>query len=241
MDSAASGGHLEIVKFLHANRSESCTTVAMNGAAGDGHLEVVKRLHANRAEGCTQAAMDKAAKNGHLEIVKWLHENRTEGCSETTMDWAARNGHLDVVKWLHENRTEGCSTSAMDETNSLEILHWLHKNRSEGCTEVAMESAASGGEFENLLFLKQAGIDLFTRAAASVAVSSHQFEIFQWMRANYPDPATFNSLTVMDDELVEKNSAGLLIGSMSSDIDLTMHDDLASNVLTELELMRKVM
>ena len=33
----------------------------MNWAAIDGHLEVVKYLHENRTEGCTKDAMDWAA------------------------------------------------------------------------------------------------------------------------------------------------------------------------------------
>ncbi len=46
---------------------------AMDRAAANGHLEVVRWLHANRTEGCTTSAMDDAAKNGHLEVVQWLH------------------------------------------------------------------------------------------------------------------------------------------------------------------------
>jgi ankyrin repeat protein len=44
----------------------------MNWAARNGHLEVVKFLHENRSEGCTEKAMDWAAKNGHLEVVEYL-------------------------------------------------------------------------------------------------------------------------------------------------------------------------
>jgi hypothetical protein len=38
-------------------------------------LEVVKWLHENRTEGCTPYAMHFAAREGHLEVVKWLHQN----------------------------------------------------------------------------------------------------------------------------------------------------------------------
>ena len=48
----------------------------MNGAAGNGHLEIVVWLHNNRTEGCTKHAMDMAALNGHLEIVKWFQKNK---------------------------------------------------------------------------------------------------------------------------------------------------------------------
>ena len=48
----------------------------MDLAAEHGHLDVVKLLHKNRKEGCTTYAIDWAARNGHLDVVKWLHENR---------------------------------------------------------------------------------------------------------------------------------------------------------------------
>ena len=67
-------------------------------------------LHENRTEGCTTLAMNRAAQNGHLHIIKWLHDNRIEGCTTLAMNWAASNGHLHVVQWLHENRTKGCTT-----------------------------------------------------------------------------------------------------------------------------------
>ena len=103
MKFAAENGHLEIVKFLHKNRTEGCTKSAMDRAAMNGHLEIVKFLHNNRTEGCTTDAMDCAASNGHLETVKWLHENRTEGCSTYAMNWIAQKGHLEIVKYLKEN------------------------------------------------------------------------------------------------------------------------------------------
>jgi hypothetical protein len=42
MDAAASGGHLDAVKWLHANRTEGCTIDALYQAAEEGHFEVVK-------------------------------------------------------------------------------------------------------------------------------------------------------------------------------------------------------
>ncbi len=108
MNYAAMNGHLHMVKFLHENREEGCSTWAMDWAAMNGHLEVIKWLHENREEGCTTLAMNWAASNGHLHVVEWLHENREEGCTRWAVEWAACNGHLDIVKWLHDNREEDC-------------------------------------------------------------------------------------------------------------------------------------
>jgi len=47
----------------------------MDWAAKNDHLNVVIWLHENRTEGCTKYAMDWAAKNGYLKIVKWLQKH----------------------------------------------------------------------------------------------------------------------------------------------------------------------
>jgi phage tail protein X len=100
MDYAASYGHLDIVKWLHENRTEGCTEQAMNLAASYGHLDIIIYLHTNRTEGCTFRAIDYAAAHGHLEVVKFLYENRKEGCTVDAMNYANNKGHLDILKFL---------------------------------------------------------------------------------------------------------------------------------------------
>ena len=158
MDAVAMIGDIEIVKLVHENIQDCCTTDAMDYAAYKGHLEVVKWLHENRTEGCTVNAMDGAAENGHLEVVKWLHENRTEGCTNWAMDNASRYGNLEVVKWLQDNRTEGCTIDAMDYAamnGHLEVLKWLHENRTEGCSKSAIDDAAANGHIEVVKWLNE--------------------------------------------------------------------------------------
>ncbi|KAJ8548548.1 hypothetical protein ON010_g11124 [Phytophthora cinnamomi] len=126
MDEAASSGHLEVVKWFHTARSESCTTKAMDHAAENGHFEMVKWLHENTTAGCTAHAMNYAARNGNLDMVKWLHENTTAGCTTHAMDAAAARGHLDVCKWLHANRSEGCTVQAVEySVGNLRVWSWL--------------------------------------------------------------------------------------------------------------------
>ena len=123
-------GELEIVKWLHENRTVGCSKSAMDWAADCGQLDVVKWLHENRTEGCTTDAMDWAAMNGHLNIVKWLHENRAEGCTKRAMNSAAQTGNLKMVKWLYENRTEGCAKNALfvaEMFNQRRVIDFLEK------------------------------------------------------------------------------------------------------------------
>ncbi|GAM17792.1 hypothetical protein SAMD00019534_009670 [Acytostelium subglobosum LB1] len=116
MDIAAAHNRLNVVQYLHANRTEGCTTAAIDTASSNGHLEVVRFLNTYRKEGCTFSAMDGAAKNGHLDVVEYLHESRTEGASCIGLDRACVNNHLDVVKFFLEKREERWSDSGMEAT-----------------------------------------------------------------------------------------------------------------------------
>ncbi|OQR80686.1 hypothetical protein THRCLA_23443 [Thraustotheca clavata] len=131
------------MKYLHENRTEGCTTSAMDWAAEHHHWNIVQYLLKNRSEGCRINIVDIAAEFGHLDVIKYLHENDIEAYSVCALDWAidmlqnaatwilssismkmkaaqsildsaARNGHFEIVKYLRENRTEGCTTSALD-------------------------------------------------------------------------------------------------------------------------------
>ena len=127
MNLAASQGHLEMVEWLRNNRSEGCTTDAMDKAALGGYFDVLKFLHLNRSEGFTARAMDDAFRfgrsekeshwngnfwnyelieGGNLEVVKWLHENRTEGCDMALLEQAILDSSIDVVSYLIENDLE---------------------------------------------------------------------------------------------------------------------------------------
>jgi hypothetical protein len=50
----------------------------MNKASENGHLEVVKWLHTNRSEGCIEDAIGNANArfSRHTEIVQWLEARR---------------------------------------------------------------------------------------------------------------------------------------------------------------------
>ncbi|KAG1693003.1 hypothetical protein DVH05_024039 [Phytophthora capsici] len=64
----------DVLKWLHENLHGGwlCSTRAIDKAAGLGRLDLVVWLHENRTEGYTTHAIELAAKNGHLDVVKWL-------------------------------------------------------------------------------------------------------------------------------------------------------------------------
>ncbi|RLN96572.1 hypothetical protein BBJ28_00014365 [Nothophytophthora sp. Chile5] len=177
-------------KLGKRKRRPSCSKMAMDHAAWNNRMEVVQWLHTNRTEGCTKNALVFSATNGHLEMVQWLLENTRAFCTPAVMDGAAQNGHLAVVQWLHENRTEGCTTRAMDgaaRCGHLEVVQWLHVNRSEGCTASAMDLAAANGHFEILLFLhSQRSVGCNEYAFRNTKIN-RQAHILAWLKQHYLD------------------------------------------------------
>ncbi|KAG6947212.1 hypothetical protein JG688_00015643 [Phytophthora aleatoria] len=132
MDVGAAKGYSEIVQALSTNRTEGCTTPAMDGAAQIGHLDVVEWLHANRSEGCTTSAMDEAASNRFWDVVDWLAQNRSEGGTAATMAACASQGDIERVYWCHYIGPTPCDVTASQcaVLNSHDKIAWfLHQFR----------------------------------------------------------------------------------------------------------------
>lgn len=187
IESAATAGHLDVLRLFHKHFDGQCTTRAMDNAARYGHFDVVKWLHANRSEGCTSSALPASAGNGHLEIAQWLHANRSDGGSFNGMDLAAKNNHLNTIQWLHMNRIEGCSAIAMDDAASgghLDIVRWLHENRREGCSQNAMTKAARNGHLDVIKWLHNNRSEGCTSSAIDDAAGNGHLDIAMWLDTN---------------------------------------------------------
>ena len=125
-DSAAQGGHLELVKWLRAKGCPWDTWTSSDAAFG-GHLEVLRWA---RSQGCPldERVPIAAAEGGHLEVLQWMR------CQDPPCPWnsdvcyfAAGNGHLEVLRWA---RSQGCPwnkdvTYTAAEGGQLEVLQWM--------------------------------------------------------------------------------------------------------------------
>ncbi|KAE8985690.1 hypothetical protein PR001_g22816 [Phytophthora rubi] len=77
------------------------TTGAMDGAAANGRLDILRRLHSERGEGCSSSAFIGAASNGHVEVLKWLYKFYRQLRQELQeLTEATKHGHLDTVQFL---------------------------------------------------------------------------------------------------------------------------------------------
>ena len=64
---------------------------------------MVKWLHENRREGCTTNAIDNAASGGHISIVKYLLKNRREGFTDRAIIDSIYRGFNTVARLLQDN------------------------------------------------------------------------------------------------------------------------------------------
>ena len=101
INAAASQGNLEMVKYCVANKCPIRTGACANAASG-GQLEVLKYLREEVKAPWDEKTADWAAKNGHLHILEYLVERKFDQYSVNACEFAAVHGHLDCLKYLHE-------------------------------------------------------------------------------------------------------------------------------------------
>jgi len=98
---AAYQGNQEMVKYCVANECPIDVYACAEAASG-GHLEVLKYLREEGKAPWNSDTATLAARNGHLHILEYLVERKYDKYIERACRWAANYGHLDCLKYLHE-------------------------------------------------------------------------------------------------------------------------------------------
>jgi hypothetical protein len=101
INEAAYQGNLEMVKYCVANECP-IDTIACENAASGGHLECLKYLREVAKAPWDSRTSTFAAEYGHLHILEYLVERKYDRYNERACQWAAEKGHLDCLKYLHE-------------------------------------------------------------------------------------------------------------------------------------------
>lgn len=168
MDTIASNGNLELMKYLHErygyrfeNNMNTCRFATMYG-----HVECLQYAHEHGCPWDEQVCW-KAAFNGHIDCLKYAHQN---GCpwDVYTIRCAAESGHIECLKYAFDN---GCSQSKFGEdklprdvmtsacaaaNGHLECLMYLHEN-GYPWDAVTCSSAAYNGNVECLKYAYENG------------------------------------------------------------------------------------
>ncbi|EFA83080.1 hypothetical protein PPL_03868 [Heterostelium album PN500] len=188
IDSAALHGHLDVIQFISQQTDivQSCSSDALDKASENGWIDVVQWLHQNKTQGCTNNAMTSAAANGFLDVVIYLHENRTEGIKISAMERAALHGNLDVVKFIHFQRKEGGNASAMKSAahcGHLPTVQFLQQERSfeENRPFEAFQEAVKTGHFEVAKYLYDHNHQLFPQDQVYLALFSPNYDIVKYL------------------------------------------------------------
>ncbi|KAL7746597.1 hypothetical protein RI367_007997 [Sorochytrium milnesiophthora] len=161
MNSAARVGGLELVRFLHGNRTEGCTSDAMTNAVRAGHLDVADYLRLHRSEGCWRDTFQLAIYDEcTLASIQWVVRHYPEQLTEDALSWVAEYSRADIIEHLHMLPNAPFSAATLDSAAAsvdLELVRWFHRNRMEGCTAYAMTRAAGGGYLSIVKFLHEHG------------------------------------------------------------------------------------
>ena len=103
---AARYGHLDVLKSFES-KGLVLNSETLNSAACGGHLEVVKYLAEDRFTftWSKHILCAIAAQGGHQKTIQWLWEKGECPLNEITCDYAARGGQLELLMWL---KAQGC-------------------------------------------------------------------------------------------------------------------------------------
>jgi len=99
-EGAASGGHLELLKYLHEKKWKFVDSAARS-AASNGDLECLKYL-IEEVNLNYRGSDSPAAIKGRINILQYFVD-RDLLKSYFACEWAAKYGQLDALKFLHEN------------------------------------------------------------------------------------------------------------------------------------------
>lgn len=132
---AARKGYLDVLMWLHKNRTEEWAYEVWMAAVGSEQLNVLHWLHGNRTEPCYDTNLNRAVETKNLKVLKFLQENRTEVNSDFAGQEAASTacvtGNLEMLKYIHEHWNirldEEMGRKAL-ESDNVKLIQWMCEN-----------------------------------------------------------------------------------------------------------------
>jgi len=102
---AATGGHLEVLKYLHEEAKAPWGSWTANCAASSGHLHILEYLVERKYQydQFNTYACQCVAEYGHLDCLKYLHETAKAPWNSEAVRFAHKNNHLECVQYLLDN------------------------------------------------------------------------------------------------------------------------------------------
>ncbi|RLN65315.1 hypothetical protein BBJ28_00018134 [Nothophytophthora sp. Chile5] len=225
VETAAAGGHLDILKFLWESgrpllsAAERRSVVAPEEHTPDGNA----RLHGENSVEWGRNDAVLAAQNGHSEVVWWLL--RTVGGAERELDevtrFAVTYGEIPQVQWMlkHGLPEKGAIEPV---AGRLDALQWLFEHGNRHFVSAALELAAGHGHLELVEWLVQRDPNVAAIAAMEAACKRGDFAIVRFFLEHglglYSDmalhQAASNNHLELADYLVAIGFKGDMTGTM---------------------------
>jgi hypothetical protein len=137
MDTAARYDHLEVVEFLHLNRSEGCSALALIYAVVYEHDAVATYLRTQKL--CLEVderIITEAASAGRVDLLiqyapEFLADRHDARLVRRAMTCALMVQQLQVLQWLyHERNVTGMPVTMLvptdDKPVDLDVFQWIH-------------------------------------------------------------------------------------------------------------------
>lgn len=211
---AASRGHMDVLRWLHANGLVPPYSAPMaESAASRGRLDALQWMAAHLPDALFDASIvEAAAQYGHLDIVEWLCDNYP-GAQPTSraLTAAVNNGHMGVVRYVCDRQpalgvlysavdtavAHGCFANMRHDAPQgyLDAIEWLRANRpSIAPSPYAMRTAILTGHLDIAQWLHAHYDTLCTPECIDLAAPTGRVDLIGWVRTTYGHACTIDAL-----------------------------------------------
>ncbi|AGO85213.1 Ankyrin repeat domain containing protein [Pandoravirus salinus] len=138
MATAAGGGNLDVVRFLHENRDDPPSSQTLARAAASGNVELVTFLCEHRNDGCSvdDGYIEEAAAKGYVEVLALIHRRYPHlRWGAPVLILAAAIGRVAVVEFLHRHQLVACQPGLERHICDEVARDWLRANGCACCRE----------------------------------------------------------------------------------------------------------
>ncbi|OQS01096.1 hypothetical protein ACHHYP_01836 [Achlya hypogyna] len=189
MDAAAAGGHLSLLRFLHAQQLGSYTTAALASAVAHGHANIARYL---LAQGVPAAdALLSAVRGGHLDCVELLIARVRETTASMVLPVdlivvAVNQGFEAIRELLHPLQV--WSSEYMDaaaRAGCLHLVQFLHNEAYFTCSRMAVDMAATNGHLDVVRFLCEQRGEGCSQSAVDRAAGNGHLDVVVYLTEHH--------------------------------------------------------
>jgi Ankyrin repeats (3 copies) len=188
-EGAALAGDLIKLQWLHAITDCSVTAAACELAASGGSIEILQWLleGAKDYDILSQAVMKEACASGQLQTVQYLVSNRCSFCATSCLTQAAQSGHLNLIKWMMAdepfkssyNNNVSWNLHGMMNSAALggrfDVMQWLRTEHDVQYSASALTSAAEHDHLDVIQHLRSEGCPWDAKACTAIASCNHRY------------------------------------------------------------------